>query len=119
MKITRISVYQKTLALEKPYRLCGGRLLFENLDSTFIRLETDAGITGWGEGCPWGHTYLPAHGAGLRAAAELLAPALAGLDPRRLDQVNRCMDITLPGHLYAKSPFDIACWDILKGLGSE
>ena len=22
------------------------------------------------------------------------------------------MDFTLPGHLYAKSPFDIACWDI-------
>ena len=112
MKINRVSVYQKTLPLEKPYRLSGGRLLFENLDSTFIRMETDTGITGWGEGCPWGHTYLPAHGAGIRAAAQLLAPALMGFDPRRLDQVNRQMDITLPGHEYAKSPFDIACWDI-------
>ena len=112
MKITRIAIYRKTLPLEKPYRLSGGRLRFENLDSTFVRLETDAGITGWGEGCPWGHTYLPAHGAGIRAAAELLAPALLGADPRRLDQVNQCMDVTLPGHLYAKSPFDIACWDV-------
>ena len=112
MKITRVAVYQKTLPLEKPYRLSGGRLRFENLDSTFIRIDTDAGLSGWGEGCPWGHTYLPAHGAGIRAAAELLAPAVQGLDPRRLDLLNRRMDLTLPGHLYAKSPFDIACWDI-------
>lgn len=112
MKINRISIYRKTLPLKEPYWLSGGRLRFENLDSTFVRIETDNHITGWGEGCPWGHTYLPAHGAGIRAAAELLAPALVGMDPRRLDHINQCMDRTLPGHLYAKSPFDIACWDV-------
>ncbi len=112
LKINRISIYQKNLPLEKPYRLSGGRLRFENLDSTFVRLDTDAGISGWGEGCPWGSAYLPAHGAGIRAAATLLAPALLGMDPRRLEHINRRMDITLPGHLYAKSPFDIACWDV-------
>ena len=112
MKIKKISVYQLTLPLEKPYRLSGGRLLFENLDSTFVQIEADNGVTGWGEGCPWGHTYLPGHGGGIRAAAELLAPALIGMDPRRVDHVNQCMDLTLPGHLYAKSPFDIACWDV-------
>ena len=112
MKIKRITLYQKTLPLEKPYRLSGGRLRVDALDSTFVRLETDAGIIGWGEGCPWGHTYLPAHGGGIRAAAALLAPALLGADPRRTEQVNRRMDATLPGHLYAKSPFDIACWDV-------
>ncbi len=78
----------------------------------FVKISTDAGITGWGEGCPWGHTYLPAHGPGLRAGIETLAPALIGLDPRSLDQLNRVMDVQLPGHAYAKSPIDIACWDI-------
>ena len=112
MKITRISLYQKTLPLAVPYRLSGGRLLFTELDATFVRMDTDAGVCGWGEGCPWGHTYLPAHGAGIRAAAELLAPALLGMEPRRLDVLNARMDMILPGHLYAKSPFDIAAWDI-------
>ena len=111
MKIEKISVFQKTLPLAKPYRLSGGRLLFEELDSTFIRIETDAGFTGWGEGCPWGHTYLPGHGSGIRAAAELIGPALIGMDPRTVDHINHAMDLTLPGHLYAKAPFDIACWD--------
>jgi L-alanine-DL-glutamate epimerase-like enolase superfamily enzyme len=113
VKITHITVWQMDLPLSKPYFLSGGRLRFDRLDSTFVRIDTDAGISGWGEGCPWGHTYLPAHGPGLRAAIETLAPALLGLDPRSLDNVNRVMDVQLPGHLYAKSPLDIACWDIL------
>ena len=113
MKITKISVYGQTQSLYKPYWLSGGRLKFEHLDSTFVKIETDAGITGWGETCPWGHTYLPAFGGGVRAAAQLLAPALLGQDPRKLEHINALMDVTLPGHLYAKAAFDIACWDIL------
>ena len=73
MKITRISVYQVDLPLEHPYWLSGGRLKFECLDATFVKVETDAGITGWGEGTPWGHTYVPAHGPGIRAGIETMA----------------------------------------------
>ena len=112
MKITRISVYQTDLPLEHPYWLSGGRLKFECLDATFVKIETDAGITGWGEGTPWGHTYVPAHGPGIRAGIETMASFVLGLDPRRVLDVERAMDLALPGHLYAKSPIDMACWDI-------
>ena len=112
MKITRISVYQVDLPLEHPYWLSGGRLKFECLDATLIKIETDAGITGWGEGTPWGHTYVPAHGPGIRAGIETMASFVLGLDPRRVLDVERAMDLALPGHLYAKSPIDMACWDI-------
>ena len=112
MKITTITVYHVDLPLEHPYWLSGGRLKFECLDATLIKLETDAGITGWGEGTPWGHTYVPAHGPGIRAGIETMAPFVMGLDPRKILDVERAMDLTLPGHLYAKSPIDMACWDI-------
>lgn len=52
IKISRISVYQVTLPLEHPYRLSGGRLYFDKLDSTIVAIDTDEGIRGWGEGCP-------------------------------------------------------------------
>lgn len=113
MKITAISLFPMELELEHPYRLSGGRLLFEKLDTTFVRVDTDDGLVGWGEGCPWGSTYLPAFPGGIRAAAAELAPAVLGLDPRRTDVVDAAMDQALPGHLYAKSPIDQACWDIL------
>ena len=112
MKITRISVHQVDLPLEHPYWLSGGRLKFETLDATLVRIDTNDGCVGWGEGTPWGHTYVPAHGPGIRAGIETMAPFLMGLDPRNVLQVERAMDAALPGHLYAKSPIDMACWDI-------
>ncbi len=112
MKITRISVYHRDLPLEHPYWLSGGRLKFEVLDATFVRIDTDDGLTGWGEGTPWGHTYVAAHGPGIRAGIETMAPFILGLDPRRVTDVERAMDLALPGHLYAKAPIDMACWDI-------
>lgn len=112
MKITRISVFQQDLPLKEPYWLSGGRLKFEVLDASFVKIETDEGITGWGEGTPWGHTYVPAHGPGIRSGIETLAGWVLGLDPRQHLYVERVMDLALPGHLYAKSPIDMACWDI-------
>lgn len=112
MKITSISIYQINLPLEYPYWLSAGRLKFEQLDATFIKIETDEGLIGWGEGTPWGHTYVPAHGPGIRAGIETMAPFVIGLDPRKLLDVERAMDFALPGHFYAKSPIDMACWDI-------
>lgn len=113
MIITDIQVWQLDLPLTKPYWLSGGRLKFEQLDSSFVRIETSTGLVGWGEACPWGHTYLPAHGGGVRAALALLAPALIGQNPLALDHINAVMDTQLPGHPYAKAALDIACWDIL------
>ena len=112
MKISCINVWQLDLPLHKPYFLSGGRLKFECLDSTIVQIETDMGISGWGEGCPWGVTYLPAFGKGIRAGLDELAPLLIGLDPRQHDAINRVMDLALPGHPYVKSAIDMACWDI-------
>jgi L-alanine-DL-glutamate epimerase-like enolase superfamily enzyme len=112
MKITSITVYQASLPLEHPYWLSGGRLKFEVLDATLVKLETDEGLIGWGEGTPWGHTYVPAHGPGIRAGIETMAPFLLGINPQKVLEVERAMDLSLPGHLYAKSPIDMACWDI-------
>jgi L-alanine-DL-glutamate epimerase-like enolase superfamily enzyme len=112
MKINKISVFHVNLPLEHPYWLSAGRLKFEVLDASFVKIETDDGFVGWGEGTPWGHTYVPAHGPGIRAGLATMAPFILGLDPRRLLDVERAMDLALPGHLYAKSPIDMACWDI-------
>lgn len=112
MKITGIAVYGLVLPLGRPYSLSGGRLHFTELDSTFVHVETDEGVDGWGEGCPWGSTYLPAFPGGIRAGIAELAPVLLGTNPLRPDVVNRVMDRALPGHPYVKSAIDVACWDI-------
>jgi L-alanine-DL-glutamate epimerase-like enolase superfamily enzyme len=82
-------------------------------DSTVVAVETDAGVTGYGEVCPLGPAYLPAYASGVRAGLVELAPKLIGEDPTQLAKLNRLMDATLKGHPYVKSAVDVACWDIL------
>jgi len=113
MKITNITVYQLNLPLIKPYRISGGRLFIDKMDNTVVAIQTDTGLVGWGEGCPFGSAYLPAFAGGLRAGIAELASGLIGENPLHLDQINQTMDLTLNGHWYVKSAIDSACWDIL------
>jgi cis-L-3-hydroxyproline dehydratase len=97
---------------EGAYRWSGGKSV-SVFDSTLVAVETDAGITGYGEVCPLGPAYLPAYAAGARAGLAELAPRLIGADPTRLGPLNALMDRSMRGHPYVKSPIDVACWDLL------
>src|SRR6266705_2617490 len=113
MKITRILAYRVELPLvEITYKWSDGKSVTV-FDSTIVRVETDAGITGHGEVCPLGPFYLPAYAEGVRAGLRELGPRLLGLDPRELLKLNQRMDAALKGHPYVKSGIDMACWDIL------
>jgi L-alanine-DL-glutamate epimerase-like enolase superfamily enzyme len=113
MKITRIRAYRVALPLhEGSYKWSGGKSV-SVFDSTMVEVETDKGVTGWGEVCPLGPFYLPAYGPGARTGIAELGPHLLGYDPRELGSINRCMDAALKGHPYVKSALDMACWDIL------
>ncbi len=96
MKITGIAVWHLDPPLVRPYWLSGGRLKFEQrLDSTIVRLDTDAGVHSWGEGCLWGVTYLPAFGRGIHSGPEELALIILGSDPRCPDTLNRGMEVDI------------------------
>lgn len=113
MKIACISVYQVDLPLaEGTYNWSGGKSI-RAYDSTVVRIETDTGLSGYGEVAPLGPAYLPAYAAGVRTGMAELAPHLIGHDPTGLGAINRLMDRHLKGHPYVKSALDIACWDIL------
>ena len=113
MRITRLLAFQVDLPLaEGSYKWSGGKSV-EVFDSTVVRLETDAGLTGHGESCPLGPAYLPSYAAGVRAGLAELAPHLLGEDPTQIGRLNRLMDRHLKGHPYVKSAIDVAAWDIL------
>lgn len=113
MKITGIFAYQVDLPLhEGSYNWSGGKSVTV-FDSTLVRVETDAGVHGWGEVCPLGPFYLPAYAAGVRAGLAELGPQILGHDPTEIDRLNRFMDRALLGHPYVKTAIDMACWDIL------
>ena len=112
MKITEISVYQVDLPM-KEGSYSWSTQTFSAFDSTVVIVETDSGVTGVGETCPLGPSYLPAYAEGARAGLAKLAPNLIGANPLELGKINDLMDILLKGHPYVKSAIDVACWDIL------
>ncbi len=112
MRIAEVHIYAHELPVRNgPYTMANAEVW--SLDTTLVKLVADNGLVGWGETCPVGPTYAPAHSAGARAALGELAPGLIGaplLQPRVLQ---RRMDSLLNGHAYAKAAIDIAGYDIL------
>lgn len=119
MKIRCINAYQVDLPLhEGSYNWSGGKSV-SVFDSTIVSVETDDGITGYGEVCPLGPFYLPAYATGTRTGIAELAPHLIGEDPTQLLPLNQHMDAALKGHPYVKSAIDMACWDILGKVSNQ
>ena len=113
MKIRSVRAYRVDLPLkEGSYNWSGGKSV-SVFDSTVVEIETDEGLSGWGEVCPLGPFYLPAYAEGVRAGIRELGPHLIGENPLELEKLNRRMDAALQGHPYVKSGIDMACWDLL------
>jgi L-alanine-DL-glutamate epimerase-like enolase superfamily enzyme len=114
MKITAV----ETSFLTLPYHTSGGLQFIAGrpaagLNMVLVRLETDAGIVGWGEA--FGHAVA----AGTKTALDtLLAPMLIGRDPADIGAL--MLDLSRKVHLlgrsgpvmYGLSGIDIALWDI-------
>jgi D-galactarolactone cycloisomerase len=90
-----------------------GGIAWQSLATLWVRVVTDAGLEGWGEG--FGHACCPA----TRAVVDTqLGPAALGQDARDIVGLNRSFGqrFHLFGrngpHLYALSALDTALWDI-------
>lgn len=113
MKITRIDVYQVNYKLlDQKYAWSRGHEVTSFI-STIIKISTDEGLSGFAEVCPLGSAYMEAYAQGVPSGVREIGPLLLGQDPRQINVINNLMDSALSGHNYIKSPFDIACWDIL------
>ena len=117
MKISRIRAWQTDLPID------GGAYKWADkdyaaFDSTIVLIDTDDGVSGVGESCPLGPSYLAAYSEGVRTGLGVLAPQLIGTDPMQLDVMSTRMDALMKGHPYVKSAVDMACHDLAgKALG--
>ena len=80
MKITRIRLYRQFQPFRDGPYTCSGNRTALGFDSAIVAIDTDKGLTGWGEMAPLGSFYSPAFAAGARAGASEIAPHLIGLD---------------------------------------
>ncbi len=109
-RIKRVKLWHVPLTSHATYYMAAGKTC-DTVETVVIAVETDTGVTGWGEVCPIPH-YLPAYARGVGPALQELAPVLLGADPIGTEALISAADRYLPGHVYAKSALDIALWDI-------
>lgn len=114
MKITAIHAHYVRIPFDMgaPRQEFAG-LRFPTMDHLLVGVETDAGITGWGEG--FGHTIIPATKTALE---KYVGPWFVGKDPTQINALHR--EAAQAFHIfgrngpvvYAHSAIDIALWDI-------
>src|SRR6185503_14006474 len=114
MKITRV----ETLVINLPMVIDGATPMLggsarTSIDMLLVRVDTDAGLTGWGEA--FGHRIFPA----TRAAIDtLLGPMCVGRDATQIAALTGELQRVLHGvgrggpTMYALSGIDIALWDL-------
>ena len=114
MKITAIHAHYVRIPYDMgaPTQDFAG-LRFPSQDHLLVQVDTDAGITGWGEG--FGHNIIPATKTALES---YVAPWFIGKDPTDINALHR--EAAQAFHIfgrngpvvYAHSGIDIALWDI-------
>ena len=111
MKVTKVTCHLLQSKVDRPFTSARG-WLYTTRSSCVVEVETDAGVTGWGE------CYGPA--AVNKALIETqYAPRVVGRDPFDVEAVwedlyNRIKDYGAQGFsITALSGIDIALWDIM------
>ena len=118
MKITAVHVDTLELTMEAPFVIASSAMAFGPCD--LIRVETDEGITGYGEACPayefTGETVWTVQDV----IGEYLAPAVIGRDPFHIEAISHAWERELytVGNQAARAAVELALWDIQgKALG--
>ena len=113
MKITKVRIDSLAVPLPHPYQLSKEYGIFSTATPIVVAVETDEGITGYGECDPWPlFTGDSVESAGL-VIAKHLAPMLIGKDPTNINEIHRLMDASIRNQHLAKSALDMAVHDIL------
>ena len=110
MKIERIEAIPVSLPLAKTVHMAGAEVATSQ--NVVVRIETDGGLTGWGE-CASSPSFSGETQGGILAAIDgFLAPALLGEDPMRREALAAAMERKLAGNHGAKAAVDIALFDL-------
>lgn len=109
MKITRVKTEKLKLELLKPIKVALGTI--EHSETMLVKIETDEGLVGFGEGSPiefvTGETIDTA-----LSVTKLLGEEILGYDPVTIGKLHHVMDRTIQGNPSAKAAIDMAIYDI-------
>jgi len=108
--ITKIDIFKLKIPFSRPYRTALG--FYERTISIAVRIHSNEGIYGIGEGCPDPQITGETQEIGFDAA-KLLGQFLIGKNPLAVEALVKEMDNHLAHNTAVKSAFDLALYDLL------
>jgi L-alanine-DL-glutamate epimerase-like enolase superfamily enzyme len=109
VRITGVEIIAVKLPLLEPFVVSYGT--FPDLATVLVRLETDGGVVGWGEGTPDPHVTGETF-EGVVATLRYLAPTLLGRSPLDRTMSMRLLGSRISGAPAARAALDIALHDL-------
>ena len=118
MKITAVHVDTLELTMEEPFVIASSAMAYGPCD--LVRVETDEGLTGFGEACPayefTGETLWSVQDV----IGAYLGPSVIGRDPFDIESIHRVWEreLFMVGNQAARAAVEMALWDLQgKALG--
>lgn len=112
MQIATIETLRVRIPLKPAFHMITALGLHDVSDYLLVRVTTTDGVTGLGEATvseKWsGETVRGAEAI----IASCLGPAVVGVDPHDIPELNRRLDSVARHNWFAKSAIEMACWDI-------
>lgn len=116
MKITEVKVKKVEIPLKEPFTISIGTTTA--LRSAYVEIETDEGISGYGEGAP----FIIVNGDNLEGTIEsikLLGNAIIGTDPMDIEKIYSIMDEAISHNPTAKAAIDMAIYDLIGKITNQ
>lgn len=111
MKIVAIEVFATELPLVRPFIVAYDA--FHKLPSIIVKMTTDTGLVGYGEGMPDPHVTGETFSSTYEMLVKDIAPLVLGANPFDIEKVHRIMGQAVYCAPSAKAAIDIACYDLM------
>lgn len=111
MKITKATIYLVRFPLKEPFII--SYATFPDMPAIILKLETDTGITGYGEAVPDEHVTGEQVEGAFALLQHVLLPAIMDENPFDIEHIHHKMDAAITRNPAAKAAIDIACYDLM------
>ena len=109
MRIESLEIHPITMTLRTPIPMSNG--VIESTGNVLVKLVTDEGVTGWGEGVE-APSLTHQHQADIVSDLEMLTPLVVGTDPMQRNEIWSRMTRAHPSATTAIGAIDIALHDL-------
>lgn len=111
MKITSIEIFAIRLPLKEPFII--SYHTYNDMPSIIVKIETDNGLVGYGEGTPDEHVTGETWESTYSVLNHTIGPLILGENPFQIERIHEKMNQAIYAATTAKAAIDIACYDLM------